>query len=351
MHTILEQYVRHLQVGPGVHFGAMTLFPLSSELASPLKYRLLAEALADGSVEVREKPTATVPELWLVNHSDALVLVMGGEEVVGGKQNRMVNASFLIAPRTETALPVTCLEHGRWHHISDRFSGGEAVYLELRQATSRQVREALRHSGRPVADQGRVWANIARKAVEMESVSPTGAMHDIYREKSASLSDYERAFPVVEGAVGMAVAIGGHLVGLDTFDQPATASRVWRKLVRSYALDALRVPDSDAAEAGPVREFLARVCAAKVEEFPSIGLGVDVRIEDRSVEGSALMIEGVVVHLVAFPAEPTSYGARLTEVVPLSVRRRQQRRAGEVRGTSPSKRSGADDGGAPESPR
>jgi hypothetical protein len=327
MHAVMEKYVKSLQVGEGVHYGAMTLFPLSRSIDSPLRYRVLADALADGSVEVREKPAATVPELWLINHSDTIVLVMGGEEVVGGKQNRMVNASFLIAPHAELALPVTCLEHDRWHPTSDRFGAGEAVYSKLRRAANRQVRERLRNSGRPIADQGMVWASIADVAAEMGSASPTGAMHDIYRHKSASLADYERAFPAVEGAVGVAVAIGGRLAGLDAFDQPATARRLWSKLVRSYALDALRVTDGHAADPSVASEFLAQLADAKVEEYPSLGLGLDLRLESRAVEGSALAYQNVVVHLAAFVVESERPRTAVTHVARASVRRRRQQSA------------------------
>ena len=55
MNAIIEQHVKNLRIEKGVHFEAMTLFPLLSQFESPLRYRVLAEALADGSVEVREK--------------------------------------------------------------------------------------------------------------------------------------------------------------------------------------------------------------------------------------------------------------------------------------------------------
>ena len=59
----------------------------------------------------------------MVNRSDDMVFVMDGEEVVGGKQNRIVNASFLIAPKSEVALPVSCVER-RWHDVAPSFGSG-----------------------------------------------------------------------------------------------------------------------------------------------------------------------------------------------------------------------------------
>lgn len=173
MQGIVDGYLAALRVGEGKSFGGMTLFPVSREGESPLRYRVLAEALADGAVEVRERPSATVPELWLVNRSDEMVLAMDGEEIVGGKQNRMVNASFLIAPKSEVMLPVTCVEHGRWHDVAPRFMPGEAAPAFLRRAKDEQVKANLRAASRPMADQGAVWEAIASRQRKEGSRRPS----------------------------------------------------------------------------------------------------------------------------------------------------------------------------------
>lgn len=238
MQAIVDGYLANIRVGEGSSFEGMTLFPLFREGESPLRYRVLGEALTTGAVEVRERPSASVPELWLANRSDEMILVMDGEEIVGGKQNRMVNASFLIAPRSEVMLPVTCVEHGRWHDVGPRFSPGEAAPSFLRREKEMQVRASLKASSTHHADQGAVWDAIATRHRVEGSHSPTGAMNDLYREKHNSLADFERALPVAEGAIGMAVALNGRMVGADLFDQPGPIAQLWTKLVRSYAVDA-----------------------------------------------------------------------------------------------------------------
>lgn len=300
MQAIVDSYLAGTQVSQGSYYRGMTLFPLRRKGESPLTYRVLSEALADGSVEVRERPSATVPELWLINRSDAMVLVMDGEEIVGGKQNRMVNASFLIAPHSEVALPVTCVEHGRWHDVAPRFSSGEAAPAFLRRAKEMQVRQHLRADARPMADQGAVWAAIAEKHRDEGTHSPTGALHDIYLQKGASLAEFERAFPAVEGAVGMAVALNGQMMGADLFDQPATAAKLWPKLVRSYAMDAPPEPQEKPVSEERAGRLLRRLVGARVEVYPSIALGQDLRLEGDRATGSALVYEAVVVHMSIF---------------------------------------------------
>jgi len=325
MQAMVDGYLANLKVGEGKGFGGMALFPVHRNGESPLRYRVLPDALADGSVEVRERPSASVPELWLVNRSDEMVFVMDGEEIVGGKQNRMVNASFLIAPRSEVMLPVTCVEHGRWHDLAPRFTSGEAAPAFLRREKETQVRESLRVSRRPVADQGAVWDAIALKQREEGVHSPTGAMNDLYRGKEKSLTDYEAAFPTVEGSVGMIVALNGRMVGADLFDQPGTAARLWTKLVRSYAMDA--IPDSQNRPVARERaeKLLRRVAGARAETYPSIGLGHDVRLEGNGATGSALVYEGIVVHLAVFRIHGRRDSSETGGIARASLRRRMQR--------------------------
>ncbi len=149
-------------------------------------------------------------------------------------------------------------------------------------------------------------------------------MHDIYRAKTVSLAEYERAFCPVEGAVGMAVAMGGRLVGLDVFDQANTAKRLWNKLVRSYALDALDLSSCDAATEKVVTAFLDTLGNADAEIFPSLGLGKDLRLSGNKVEGSALVYQETVVHMVAFPAENGHSRQSSTGLARASMRRYQR---------------------------
>jgi len=300
MQEMVDRYLAILRVENGMEFGGMTLFPLSRDGTSPLRYRVLSETLDDGSVEVREKPWASVPELWLVNRSDDMVFVMDGEEVIGGKQNRMVNASFLIAPRSELMLPVTCVEHGRWHDVGPRFAPGEAAPSFLRMEKEEQVRIHLRSERRPRADQGAVWEAIAARQREERFASPTGALNDLYRHRAVSLAEYQRAFPYMDGAVGLAVALNGRMVGADLFDQPATAAKLWDKLVRSYAVDADMAQRHEPVARERAERLLKRVVAARWEQFPSIGLGTDLRLSGDGAIGSALLYEGTVVHMAIF---------------------------------------------------
>jgi hypothetical protein len=72
------------------------------------------EAISMLALEIREVQSGSVPTLEAVTKGQAVV-ILAGDTLEGGKQNRVVNVSIWLAPRSVTAIPVTCLEQGRWN--------------------------------------------------------------------------------------------------------------------------------------------------------------------------------------------------------------------------------------------
>jgi len=129
---------------------------------------------------VCEKRHASVPTLLVINHAATPILILDGEEIVGGRQNRVVNTTLLIPARSTFELDVTCVEHGRWHPAAgETFAPGETVYPGLRQQKAAQVSAALRTTGLPHADQGAVWSEIAAEHQRRGTISSTHAVHDV----------------------------------------------------------------------------------------------------------------------------------------------------------------------------
>ncbi|HOG46181.1 MAG TPA: hypothetical protein PLJ35_04990 [Anaerolineae bacterium] len=296
----LDAWLGALQVGRGTAHQGMAVFPLRAPATPPLGYRTLAEALGEGWAEAREQPAACVPELLLINHGKCLLLVLDGEEIIGGRQNRIANASVLVAAGAQIVLPVSCVEHGRWYGSTPRFAAGEAGPLRLRAAKAGQVAYSLRMEQRASADQGAIWHDLAERQARAQVHSDTGAMHDLYAAREAALAAYGRAFPYVEGAQGMVVALNGHVAGADVFDQPHAAAAVWARLVRSYALDALDGEPGMAVDQGRALRFLQRARLLRYEVYGSPGLGYDVRLEGDGMRGAALVYDGSPVHVELF---------------------------------------------------
>jgi hypothetical protein len=270
------------------------------EVPDPLAYRPLAEALASGEVTISEHTSPTVPNLQLVNHGPLPVLVLDGEEVVGGLQNRVVNTTLLVPARSRIDLPVSCIEHGRWHEASNDFKAGKAVHPTLRRQKVEQVSASLAISAAPIADQSAVWDEVATRHRRTGTRSATAALRDAYAAKHAELTaaECDLGFPTGD-PTGVVALVEGHAVCADLFDRSTTLREYWQRLVRSYALESIgsvsREPRLDSAQ-----RLLARPIGATCRPFASPGLGTDLRINGNGVVGSSLIHGEHVLHTALF---------------------------------------------------
>jgi len=312
----IELALAGVSIGEASSFRNLTVFPLLRQEETPAAYLTLDEALALGGIRVTEvSESASVSGLEVVNTLDRAVLLLDGEEIVGAKQNRVFNLTILVPAATELLVPVSCVEAGRWSHVSDTFMPApRAQYSAGRSERVAQVSESLLDSGIRSSDQSRVWEHIEAKRRRMGVESETGAMADIYERYSGSVEEYVLAVTPVDGQAGAVFALNGEVAGMDLFDAGSTLRSLLPKLVRSYALDAIEAagrtttPGPDAAST-----FLASVGTAEARSFPAVGLGEDVRVQGDGVSGAALMADGHVVHLCAFrqsvPGAPAARAA------------------------------------------
>ena len=305
----------------GLHFGPaqttrnLTIVPLLRPGALPADYLTLDTALAKGLVEVTEiSEGGSVPELFFRNRSDYKVLLVDGEELVGARQNRVLNLSVLVGARSELKIPVSCVEQGRWSYRSRAFrSEGRALHARARAQKMAAVSESLRSDSRADSDQGALWQEIGRKSAAMEVHSSTAAMADVFDARQADLADYRVAAHPMADQLGAAFLVGHRLVGLELFDAASTLEAMLAKLADSYAMDALeeyghhlpsgeQLTPTQSAELAvdTVQAFIARLQMAKHEQYPGIGLGTTIRMDGPSLRAGALVDGERCVHLSAY---------------------------------------------------
>ena len=303
----LKQFLESLQVGDALSHLNLALVPLSGNGHKPLDYILAADAIEAGTLVVTELDEGgSVPDLLVTSSVETMVFVMDGEELVGAKQNRILNTSILFPPRAKTKIPVSCSEQGRWHYRSRRFrSGGTSSSSRLRRKKSRSVGRSLRATGKATSDQGEVWDEVHRYMEATGTSSPTAAMHDAVEQRRESLDAYMAELKCPENARGVVVAIDGEFEAMDLFDKPETLEKVWHRLVRGYALDAIVEQDTTAKAftSDDVRALLSRAAETECQPCPSVGIGDDWRFETDALVGQALVAEGTCVHLSVFPSE------------------------------------------------
>jgi hypothetical protein len=303
---------------PAVH-GRLAVYPVFGDGSPALSYLTLGEALAAGGFKVGELGGGSVPELMVSNHTGHLVLLLDGEELIGAKQNRILNTSILVEAGSEIRIPVSCVEHGRWDRGAAAMRAGEVAYPELRMAKARQVHDSLRRTGLHRSDQGALWQEIAEHSAELRAEAPTGRMEAMYEAEREPLAEALRHLPCCPGACGVVAVIGGRIACADVFDSPSTLEKLWDRLLTSYALDARTAPGPSTPAALPidaVLRFLSVPPESLLEVFPTPGIGQNLRFRTADRAGSALVFQDAVVHLEVFPANGGSQQAsRPTRIV------------------------------------
>lgn len=288
-----------VRIADRICHGALAVFPLFTESKTSVDYLLSDEAISAGSVTVEEiSESGSVPTLLVDNRADSAVLFLEGEELRGAKQNRVLNISLLVAPKNRTAIPVSCVEHGRWRHLSKHFASGSYSSSKLRHILKKTVSRSAREGHGHTSDQGEVWKEVSRQMGSLGSHSPTGAMADTYDAFQGRLAEFREKLKYVEGASGLAVAVGSKVVSVDLFDKASTCQKVWNRLLEGVVLDALEEGTVEAsAEAEQVRGMLAALQDASWQKAPGIGLGEELRADlEDDRHASALIRDETVVH-------------------------------------------------------
>ncbi len=264
-------------LGRPISARGLTIVPiLARDLPRPEAVATLGEALKQGWITISEAPDARVEEIRVSTDAPRPVLLLAGQVLVGGKQNRLVREDVLLPARVkDLALPVLCGERGRW-------AGGREARFEGGGRIAPQAVRGLSMSG---GSQQEVWQGIARFSAATGARSATEDVQTLTDspEVAREVEDMAASLRCPEPArtVGLVALHEGRILGADLFGDPTLCAAYWDELVRSYARDVVawgRRDDSDRRRRPPLPEgdaaaFLARARRARYFERPTPGLG------------------------------------------------------------------------------
>lgn len=274
------------KVLPPIRHGNLTVFPVVSSTSHDTNgFLTLDEGLRTGEVEVTESGSvrgmirrhppqgvivpdypvrdgAQVNKLVLVNNSKRPLLLLAGEIVTGGKQDRVIGKDRIVPAESDPIdLDVFCVEPGRWVGASSKFEIAHGVAGGVMAAPS------VRGSAMANKDQAKVWSEVGRAREQMTvevqaSASPAApsAVADLGRTTSYAKvmqndevkskvdsvaqpieQEYESTIKQLRDrkAIGVVVAVNGEIVWADLFASTNLLEKYWPKLVRSYATEAV----------------------------------------------------------------------------------------------------------------
>ncbi|MGD0292929.1 MAG: DUF6569 family protein [Terracidiphilus sp.] len=257
-----------------------------------------------------------VNTLVLVNNSDKPLLLLAGEIVTGGKQDRVIAKDRIVPAGSEPIdLGVFCIEPGRWTASSDTFGASAKA-----PAHSFMVQPSVRERAMVAKDQQEVWNSVRGSISQMAMASApsagiamdSGSGGGYYRsmgttsyarameDSSVSAKVDEAEAPVMkareqviaqlrkEGAIGVVVAVRGEIVWADLFVDTDLLSRYWTKLVRSYAAESLVGGETHAAPTvADAQHFLDAPSGGKESSEGDVGV---YRYRELRAEGTETFV-------------------------------------------------------------
>jgi hypothetical protein len=241
-----------------------------------------------------------VNTLVLVNNSDRPLLLLAGEIVTGGKQDRIVGKDRIVPAQSDPIdLGVFCIEHGRWTDDTATFRSSANA-----PAQSLMVQPTVRAKAMVDQNQQEVWdsvhGSIAGALAAPRAGMAVGGSRPIAPDPSSlGTTSYARAMqstainekvdeaaaPLMksrdqvleklreEHAVGVVVAVRGEIVWADIFSDTDLLSRYWIKLVRSYAAESLMADQTHSAPSvSDAQHFLDAPSGGTETSIGSVGV-------------------------------------------------------------------------------
>ena len=328
-----------------VNYENISVFPVvSSYNQDTSPFLTLEEGLATGEVLVREqgsetmvrgrdgRPTyipqpstgASVNQLVLINRSKRPLLLLAGELVSGGKQDRVIGKDRIVpAGAPPLPLDVFCVEHGRWTGSAQFAAANTIVHPSVRERAAvdqkqTEVWDAVRGGTTakpaPAAPPPQISARSLQGAIA--SNGRTEAYEQIYQSRAVGVSidgfvdEVQRRFASAtsglkgERVVGVVVAYGGEVAWSDIFASGDLFDHYWRKLLRSYAVEALTRPTyRQAASRENASEFLRRLNGRETQEtepgvyrWREIKEGQFAQIELDALQPKSITLHRLLLH-------------------------------------------------------
>lgn len=304
-----------VRLGDPKSAGGLTLIPVFHE-GPAADYVLFTEAVASGTVRIAEVDAdGDVPSLLVENRAARPLLLVQGEIFAGMKQNRVVNATVMVAPNSTVEIPVSCVEAGRWHEETSEAHPDELnLSPRVRAQMALEVTYNLRTSGSYDADQSAVWEGVAACLDESGVASPTYSYSDLGRQRRAEIGKFLSGVAPLPGQKGVVAFVGEQPVCMDVFDRSSTLALMWNGLVGSYFADAVSAgPGAEHLAVSRTSEYLVCVRMAHASQHDGVGIGHNVVMIHAGVSGNALVVGDAVVHLAAFMDDISNWvGPRFT---------------------------------------
>jgi hypothetical protein len=305
MTTALLTDITSLKPGTPVTHEGITLIPIFAPEGRGSQIKIAGDELV-----VSELAAPTVPQLQVHNPTAHDLLIPAGKILSGGRQTRVVNVSIVVPAGATIVIPVSCVEVGRWHGLSSFADSKRVASRRVRNAKARSVKRNIERSKSKASAQDEVWDTVSDE-LRSRDLHADGDLFlgvDEHLDRRSDRMAVVRKFVdegVQPGQVGVAVAHGEKILGIEVFPSTDALQVAWEAIVRAAVIDAdefTTKPESLDASRGiaALDKFLAQVASTEGTVADGVGRGTEVHVETPAYVAHGLRVDGELVYCNAF---------------------------------------------------
>lgn len=233
----------------------------------------------------------TVNTLFIENTSNDTIMIMAGEVVKGGKQDRVLAQDMVLLPHSgRKDISVFCVEHGRWQYSEESQKANHAFYGYSKVSTT-----SVRKAAVVEKDQQKVWKNVADVTAKNSASTNSGSYTALdtsakYNAELKAYIDFFNSKMKSEGnVIGVVACTGNKVIGCDMFATPAMFRQYFDNLMSSYSTEAISNGAAATASYQTVQTYLDKIL-------------LDESKQESEVEknGTILKSRGKKLHLATF---------------------------------------------------
>jgi hypothetical protein len=231
-------------------YGNLRLYPVTLNQAEQTKgeFLSLAQGLQNKSIEITEKNSARnadgaeVNKLFIQNNSEDTLLLLGGEVIKGGKQDRTIAGDVIVPPNGKKYnVDVFCVEHGRWDYDNSKGDNAKVKF----SAPAAMAKTSVRKEAVVSKDQSKVWDKVSEANTKAGNATITGTYNafeenvDYQKEEKKYLAYFKDKIKAEKNVVGVLAATGDKVFAADIFANENLFKKRLDLLLPSYINEAI----------------------------------------------------------------------------------------------------------------
>ncbi len=237
-------------------------------------YMPLTEALEKKKVRITEKKDGgEVNDLVIENISSDTIIIICGDIVKGGKQDRIAQEDIVLKPKSgKRNMKVFCVESGRWESrgtvrtsrnvTTSNYAVSSNAAPEAFSGHFNKGSMGLRKVVEKDKDQSKVWSKVDeinnnnKTTTDTKTYTAINNSNDYSKKLKGYMDFFSKRFNTDPNIIGVVVVSGNKVLGCDMFATPALFKSQFTSLLYSYATEAILNGSAVTATTATVKAYM-----------------------------------------------------------------------------------------------